>query len=179
MEIMAQLMERQVKILPPVLGRRELLLLEGRIQDALDVLRNSGIPDALGHLDLNPGNIIVSPKRCAFLDWAEAYVGNPFFSLQYLLEHFRRTMGADSAAEAKLVDTYVGPWEEVLSRSAIVDNLAVAPLLAVFACAAGDDAWTDQDRLRHPSTAGYLRSLTRRMNREANQLSDRRSPCLI
>lgn len=178
MEIMAQLMERQVKILPPVLGRPELLLLEGRIQDALDVLRNSGIPDALGHLDLNPGNIIVSPKRCAFLDWAEAYVGNPFFSLQYLLEHFRRTMGADSAAEAKLVDTYVGPWEEVFSRSAIVDNLAVAPLLAVFACAAGDDAWTDQDRLRHPSTAGYLRSLTRRMNREANQLSDRRSPCL-
>ena len=51
------------------------------------------IPDALGHLDLNPGNVIVSEGQCVFLDWAEAFVGHPFFSFQYLVEHFRRIAG--------------------------------------------------------------------------------------
>lgn len=177
-ESMAELMERQIKVPPAALGRAELLLLGDRIQSALDALEALGIPETLGHLDLNPGNIIVSPSRRAFLDWAEAYVGNPFFSLEYLLEHLRRKNGTDSAVETKLVESYCAQWEQVVPTAAVAEGLALAPLLAVFAYAAGSYAWEDTERLQL-ATAGYLRSLTRRMNREANQLSDRRSPCLI
>lgn len=112
MEIMGRLMEQQPKVPPPVLGRRELLLLGDRIQNVVDALEALQIPETLGHLDLNPGNIVVSPSRCAFLDWAEAHVGNPFFSFQYLLEHRRRTIGTDSAVEARLIESYCAQWEQ-------------------------------------------------------------------
>ena len=177
-EIIAQLMERQSKVPPAALGRRELLLLGERIQSRLDAMEALGIPETLGHLDLNPGNIVISPNRCAFLDWAEAYVGNPFFSLEYLLEHRRRTVGTDSAVEARLIESYCAPWEQIVSRAAIAEALELAPLLAVFAYAAGSNTWQGKRRLDEPTTAGYLRSLTRRMNREANELADRRSVCL-
>ncbi|HYU45241.1 MAG TPA: phosphotransferase [Terriglobales bacterium] len=177
-EIMAQLMERQPKVPPPVLGRKELLLLGDRIQSALGGMEALRIPETLGHLDLNPGNIIVAPGRCAFLDWAEAYVGNPCTSFQYLLEHRRRTIGTDSTGEVRLIESYCTPWEQIVSRAAIAEALALAPLLAVFAYAAGSNAWEDTERLEEPATAGYLRSLTRRMNREANELADRRLLCL-
>ncbi len=119
-----------------------------------------------------------APDRCAFLDWAEGYVGNPFLSFQYLLEHFRRTVAADSAAESRLISAYAGQWETMASRVAIDEGLRLSRLLAVFAYAAGTNAWRDRKRLEDPLTAGHLRSLTRRMTREANQLSDRRSLCL-
>ena len=178
MEVMAQLMERQPKVTPPVLGRKELLLLGDRIQSALDALEALGIPETLGHLDLNPGNMIVSPSRCAFLDWAEAYVGDPFLSLEYLLEHLRRTIGTDSAAETRLIAVYCAEWEDVVPRTAAAEAFALAPLLAVFAYATGSKAWEDSARLEEPVIAGYFRSLTRRMHREAHELANRRSLCL-
>ncbi len=175
---MAQLMERQPKVPPPVLGRKELLLLGDRIQSALDALEDLGVPETLGHLDLNPGNIVASPSECVFLDWVEAYIGNPFFSFEYLLEHLRRTFGKDSAVETRLIESYCTQWEQVVSHAVIAEGLALTPLLAVFAYAAGSNAWENAERLQEPATAGYLRSLTRRMNREANELADRRSLCL-
>ena len=177
-EIMEQMMERQPKVPPPVLGRQELLLLGDRIQSALDALEALGIPETLGHLDLNPGNIVISPNRCAFLDWAEAYAGNPFSSFEYLLQHLRRTLGTASAVEARLIESYCAQWEQVVSHVAVAEALLLTPLLAAFAYAAGNNVWEHAERLQEPATAGYLRSLTRRMNREANELADRRSLCL-
>lgn len=176
-EIMTQLMERQSKVPPAVLDRKELLLLGGRIQNAVDALEALGIPATLGHLDLNPGNIIVSPSRCAFLDWVEAYLGNPFCSLQYLLEHLRRTPWTNAAIETKLVESYCAQWEHIVSRGTLAEALGLTPFLAAFAYAVGSDVWRDTERLQEPATAGYLRSLTRRMNREAIQLEERRSLC--
>lgn len=178
MGVMGQLMGQQFKVPPTVLSEIELKLLGERIQDALSLLGELGIPDTLGHLDLNPGNIIVPPNRCVFLDWAEAYVGHPFFTFEYLLEHFRRAVGVDKTLEEQLITSNAAQWGQVVSPAAIMEALAVAPLLAVFAYAAGNGVWSDDRRLRDPKTAGYLRGLTRRMNREANNLSERRTPCL-
>jgi hypothetical protein len=97
---MAQLMEKQTKVPPPVLLRSDLVLLGEQIEEALSLSTDVGIPDALGQLDLNPGNVILTEGHSVFLDWAEAYVGNPFFSLQYLVEHFRRVAGVDAIAES-------------------------------------------------------------------------------
>lgn len=178
MGVMAELMQKQAKVPPPILGKEKLSLLEERLQDALSLVGDLGIPNTLGHLDLNPGNLIVSGSRCLFLDWAEAYVGHPFFAFQYLLEHLRRTGGADSVSEEGLIAAYLTPWKQVLSQDCVSEVIALAPLLAVFAYAAGAGAWMQPVRLSDPKVAGYLRSLVRRMNQEANALSDRRSSCL-
>ena len=178
MDVAAHLMEKQSKVPPAVLGKMELRLIEERIHEALSILEDLGIPDTLGHLDLNPGNIITSKSQCAFLDWAEAYIGQPFFAFQYLLEHFRRMSSADSVSEKKVVTSYLAPWEQVASRNCVEEAMVLTPLLAVFVYAAGTGAWMQPNRLSDPKAAGYLRSLVRRMNREANQLTERRSSCL-
>jgi aminoglycoside phosphotransferase (APT) family kinase protein len=176
--VMTLLMEQQTRVPPPSLSQHELCRLEQRIQECLVLVQDLAVPDALGHLDLNPDNIITSPDRCSFLDWAEAYVGNPFFSFLNLLEHFRRTVATDLVAERTLIRAYAEQWERVVSPVAIHEGLRLSSLLAIFAYATGINAWKAQDRLREPTTSGYLRSLTRRMTREANQLSDRGCLCL-
>jgi hypothetical protein len=177
LDAMGQLMEEQTKVPPPVLSKSEIMLLGEQIEEALFLSTNLGIPDALGHLDLNPGNVIVSGAHCVFLDWAEAYVGNPFFSFQYLVEHFRRMAGVEATAESGLTSAYADEWQSFVSPQRLQEALASAPMLAVFAYAAASDAWGDQARLQDPTVAGYLRSLTRRMHREANRLRDRSAPC--
>jgi len=174
---LGQMMERQTKVPPAVLDHADLLALTDSLQTALDALEAAGVPDALGHLDLNPGNIIISDDRCRFLDWAEAYIGNPLFSLEYLLQHARRVFGEASDVRTKMIATYCAEWHVVASPTALTHALAFAPLLAVFAYAAGTDAWRQPQALEEP-TAGYLRSLARRMHREAKQLADRRTLCL-
>jgi hypothetical protein len=176
--MMTQLMEKQTKALPAVLSREELFSLGACIRSALTELDAIGIPQTLGHLDLNPGNIIVSPTRCVFLDWVEAYVGNPFLSFEYLLEHLRGSTGMAAPVEAMLIESYCTQWTRVISPKALREAVRLAPLLAAFAYAMGNEVWNDPRRLQEPATAGYLRSLARRMNREANKLTHRRSVCL-
>jgi hypothetical protein len=177
-ELVARLMEEQPKVPPPTLSRHELSLLKLRIEDSLTLLEDLQIPNTLGHMDLNAGNVIVSADRSVFLDWAEAYVGPPFFSLEFLLQHFRRAQGTNATLESQFVNAYKAPWCQLLSEDRISEALAAAPLTAVFAYAAGTGAWRDEEKLRDPKIAGYFRSLARRMNREAIQFIERRSVCL-
>jgi hypothetical protein len=176
--VIAQLMEGQNKIPPVVLTRQELSTLGDQVQEAISVVEKLEIPDALGHLDINPGNIIISPNGCKFLDWAEAYIGQPFFSFEYLWEHFRRSVGADAALESQLVAAYAEPWQAVLSHDAVARVLPLMPMLAVFAYAAGTEAWSNPYNLRDSNIAGYLRGLTRRMKRESDRLLAGRSQCI-
>ena len=175
--VVAELMECQTKVPPPVLDRKDLSALADSLQSAVDATKAIGIPETIGHLDLNPGNIIASENRCAFLDWAETYVGNHLFSLDYLVEHAKRAFGPDSAVVTKMTAAYCAQWDAVLSPPAVADALALAPLLAVFAYAAGNDTWAQTDKLQEPTTAGYLRSLARRMHREASEFANRRPAC--
>lgn len=174
---MTQLMPLQTKIPPAVLSQEQLASLGQGIHEALETLDSTHLPNALGHLDLNPWNIIVSPDECRFLDWAEAYVGIPFLSFQYVLEHYRRSPAATMDGERLLTDEYYRPWKGVISPAAISDVFPFVPMLAAFAYAAGDEAWRDPSRLKEPGYSAYLRSLTRCMFREANALNERRSLC--
>ena len=123
LDAMGQLMEKQTKVPPPVLSRSELVLLGEQIEEALSLSTDLGIPDALGHLDLNPGNVIVSEGHCVFLDWAEAYVGNPLFSFQYLVEHFRRMAGVNVTAESGLTSAYAQKWQSLVSPERLAEAL--------------------------------------------------------
>jgi hypothetical protein len=177
LDAMGQIMQTQPTSPPLVLSENDLRLLGERIEEALCSTSDMGIPDALGHLDPNPGNVIVSEDHCVFLDWAEAYVGNPLFTLQYLVEHSRRMAGFDARTETDVVKTYTERWQLLVSPSKLREALALAELLAVFVYATASDTWRDQARLQNPKVAGYLRSLTRRMHREGNRLRDRSVPC--
>jgi len=64
-----------------------------------------------------------------------------------------------------------------VSPSAIKVALEHTPLVAAFAFAVLDKPWERPESLRY-ATAPYLRSLTRRMKREADALKQRRAVCV-
>jgi hypothetical protein len=174
-QTMGQLMDTQTKTTPAALSADELHSLSVQVRDAIAILGE--VPTTLGHLDINPGNIVCSPTGSVFLDWAEAFVGHPFMTFQYLLEHFRRAFGEHDPRETQLVARYCSPWRNFISEDAIRRALEIAPLIAVFSFATGNDLWTDSQKLQEPDVAAYLRSLARRMNREIHALSQLGVPC--
>jgi hypothetical protein len=177
LEVISRLMKQQRKTSPPVLGRSQLQMLGIQIKAALSAWALLNIPDTLGHLDFNPGNILCSPDRCVFLDWAEAYVGPPILTLEYLRQHLVRLRGEEISLAADVVEPYEKAWRRIVSAEALSAGLDLAPVLAVFAYAAGTRVWQDPTRVREPKTAAYLRSLTRRMRCEVLRPQDRRPLC--
>jgi hypothetical protein len=182
LQAMSGLMEQQTKLSPAPLSPSELTELGVQLKEALSSCESFELPNTLGHLDFNPGNILASPSGCVFLDWADACVGPPFCTVQYLLEHFRRSFGDRSPHEHNLVRASTERWQALFSPDEISQALAVAPLLAAFAFAAGQDRWRDPQSVSRPRVAAYFRSLTRRMKREADRWTEgaapRRLPCL-
>ncbi len=134
-EVTLQLMGRQQKIPSPILGEKELCKLGKQIKNALSQLGETNIPDTLGHLDFNPGNILCSADQCVFLDWAEAYVGPPFLTFQYLLEHLSRSTPQGLIGSCHLGDHYFSSWSCNAPRGAVAVVRRLMPLLALFACA--------------------------------------------
>jgi aminoglycoside phosphotransferase (APT) family kinase protein len=175
--VMATFMKQQIKAPPSILTSEELLDLKKRIKEILSCLAASGIPDALNHLDLNPGNIFVSGDRCTFIDWAEAAIGNPFLTFQYLLEHLTHLRPEYADRREELVSAYSSQWQRFAPSSGVSNSLASAPLIAVFAYAVATDTWREPETFASPSVAGYFRSLVRRMKREADALENRSLEC--
>jgi len=166
---MEMIMDAQTKTTPRKLSRQEIVAVRRQVIEAIERLQDAGIPDTLNHLDLNAANILVAGRRCKFLDWAEAAVGNPFLSYQYLHQHFLRAdLGKDG--EGLLLNAYLDRWATLLESAAVRTALRLTPLIAVFAYALVLP-WSDVnlgDGSVHP---GLLRSLVRRMSCECERIN--------
>ena len=169
--VVGMLMEQQTKSAPPRVLPSELETLESDTREALLALQREPVPDTVGNLDLNPDNVIALPQSTVFLDWAEASVGHPFFSLAHLLEHRRASATSpEKGDDDRLVATYLAECVKHWSLSNPNRILCLAVFLAVFAHAVSTDAWRDGRALRDSRLAGYYRSLTRRMKSYADRL---------
>jgi Ser/Thr protein kinase RdoA (MazF antagonist) len=175
---MAELMASQTKPTPPPLAPSDIAALAEEVRKALQELGENGIPNLLGHLDCNPDNVLISPEHCVFLDWAEGCVGHPFFTFQYLLEHWRRFHGTGACVESAILSAYRTPWQSFVSSQQIDAAFQLTPLLAAFAYAATTHELRRQTAVRCPQAAASLRGLTRRMKREADMLQQRRLTCV-
>lgn len=175
---MVEFMAAQEKRSPAPLTNSELVSLGEGLKESCSLLQSFGLPDTLGHIDFNPGNIFVSPDRCVFLDWAEGCVSNPLITFEYLREHIGRSGIEEPSAIERLTAAYVRPWMSFYSPDDLRRALAASPLIAVFVYAIASDAWRASDSLHNPALAGYFRSLTRRMHREAIHAAERSELCL-
>jgi Ser/Thr protein kinase RdoA (MazF antagonist) len=175
---MRGLMAAQEKRTPAPLTDPELTRLGNRLKQACSSLCEVGLPDTLGHLDFNPGNIFILPGRSVFLDWAEGCVTSPLITFEYLREHLQRNRINDAQAIESIVTAYVRPWQSIFSADTLERATMISALVAVFVYAVGANTWHSSEALLKPSVAGYFRSLTRRMYREAVQIAKRREQCL-
>lgn len=177
-EVMARLMAKQTTVSPPPLTADALHTLAAQLKQACIFLAEFNVPDTLGHMDLNPGNVIGSPTGCVFLDWAEAYVGHPFYTFEYLREHLSRNHPNKTAWQSQVTSCYLDPWISFASADEATRALEITPLVAVLAYALSNNTWQETERLENPRIAAYFRSLTRRMQREAQIWDERRQRCL-
>jgi phosphotransferase family enzyme len=169
---MEETMEAQTRTGPQKLSRQAIRKVRNRVKEVLRQLDDTGIPDSLNHLDLNPGNVFTTESRAAFLDWAEAGIGNPFLSFEYLRQHFLRRFPRAEDADRQLSDCYQKPWAQFLPDTAVGKALLLIPLVAVFAYASRLP-WNDASLSRTSHFAGYLRSMVRRMHHESELLGSR------
>jgi hypothetical protein len=176
-DFVGALMERQPLEPPKPMSRAELQELGEQMRRSLSDFDNLSLPNVVVHFDFNPGNIIVSDNGCVFLDWAEAAIGPCFLTLQYFREHIRQLKPRDSAAESRAISGYVTAWAPFLEPASIRGALSLSPFLAVTAYALSGSGWQGQKlRSEHPA-ASHLRSLARRIKREADALPERTTTC--
>jgi hypothetical protein len=168
--MMRDLMDHQSAATPPPLSAAELNDLELDTCEALEDLGADGIPDTIEHLDLNPDNVLALPDRTVFLDWAETAVGHPFLSFAYLLEVFSQSFPGDRQAKAFLIRSYADQWADQKLVEDPGRALASCALLAVFAHAVSTDLWRNHQQIEETGTAGYYRSLARRMKRYRDRI---------
>jgi phosphotransferase family enzyme len=149
----------------PTLVPEELEDIKSAVQNSLLHLEALDLPDTIGHMDLNPGNIFSTDRGCVFLDWAESYVGNPFFSFEYLLQHFRQAVAPGVLEEDRFREAYFAPWQAVVSSQAMERAMSFVPLAALFAYAT--TLWSASIRCEAGNIplARYLASLIRKMGR--------------
>lgn len=175
---MREFMRVQKKDSPPPLTGSELASLGEGLRDSLSLLQSLKLPDTLGHLDCNPGNFVISPEKCVFLDWAEACVTNPVVSFEYLRRHLERSGFKQTAADARITAAYVRTWSSLLSPDDLQRAIAAVSPVAVMIHAAASDTWRTLNPVSNPTLAGYYRALTRRMYRDAVVAAERSERCL-
>jgi Phosphotransferase enzyme family len=173
--VMEEIMEAQTKTTVPKLSPQEIRAVRERVTEALGKLQEHDIPDALNHLDLNPCNVVVSTNKCTFLDWAQAAVGNPFFSLEYLRQDFLHAFPGRMDAERDFCSSYANRWKPILGDRIGEDLSRLVPIAAAFAFAASALPWDSLKMRQQPELAAFLRSLVRRMHRESQDMKASRA----
>jgi hypothetical protein len=174
---MSERMTLQKSEPPAILSNADLAFLGDELKQGCSTLEHLGLPDVLGHLDFNPGNVVVSSEKCVFLDWAEGSVVRPFITFSYLREHAVRSLGGATETQDRIAAAYLEPWQSLLSPSEISRAMAVSSTMAVFAYALAVDEQTSPRSTESPASAGFLRSLARRMHREAVGINGRSALC--
>jgi aminoglycoside phosphotransferase (APT) family kinase protein len=159
-------MERQVSSKVPRLSSSHLRDLGITIEDACSAMESLGIPDSLIHLDANPGNVLINGSRCAFTDWAEAGIGNPFLTFEVLSSALVRNANTQGSVDDLKV-AYRESWVGALSTSQIERAFGLAPLLAIVAYLYGRGTWLRSERRNDPHVQSYSRGLARHMDRAA------------
>jgi thiamine kinase-like enzyme len=144
------------------------------VRGALETFLQVSAIDSIGHMDLSPGNILCTTDRATFLDWAEAFVGAPVFSFEYLLQHFRRAFPHQQLLEERFRNAYLEPWRMVRREESVETSLSLSPLLALFAYATtvwSSATWGDA---QDPGREKYLSLLVRKLRSEAAKTNQQR-----
>lgn len=175
---MAEFMAAQQKQIPPPLTTSQLSFVANQLKESCSLLHDLRFPHTLGHIDFNPGNVLISAARSVFLDWAEGCVTHPLVTSEYLLEHARRSHIHDAAATERITTAYLRPWQAFLSPDDLARGMTVSSLVAVFVYALAGNSWCSPDTLHNSRRSGYLRSLTRRMYREATRAPEGSEQCV-
>jgi hypothetical protein len=156
-------MRAQVSTKAQPLTQIELQRLQRDLEEALEAIEETDIPDTLLHGDIGRGNLIFSSHGPVFLDWAQAHVGHPFISAEHLLAEAKQSASLSHDDCSVLRHFYASQWREY-GRTEISKAMLLAPAIAAFAYALF--VWHGQRQQDATRIWPLLRSLLRRSRDE-------------
>jgi Phosphotransferase enzyme family len=154
----------------PSLDKTRLKEVRAIFEDVCRRAEDLDLPETIVHGDLNHGNILTGCGHCQFIDWSEAYLGNPLVSLQHLLllnkvENLKhRTFG-----NRVLKDRYRELWLTACNPTKFDEGFAYMPLLAIASTLYGRGDWLTSPERSDPHRQSYARSLARCMDRAVRE----------
>jgi hypothetical protein len=83
----------------------------GRVRDLVDELASYAVVETLQHDDLHDGQVFVKDGRNLILDWGDAVVSHPFFTLSVTLEG-NVAWGLDDVEDSEDIAPYVDSYLE-------------------------------------------------------------------
>jgi len=178
-EYLQESMSLQTSMKAHKLDKTRLLELSAIFDQTCERMESLGIGESIVHGDLNNGNILTGIGHCQFIDWCEAYLGNPLVSLQHLLLLNRISSGElrDSINEI-LKNRYLDLWSADCDPELLREGLVYMPMLAIASTLYGRGDWLDSP-LRHDSRRrSYARSLARYMDRASREPAFVEALCL-
>jgi Phosphotransferase enzyme family len=109
-----------------------LLDLAPRVAELGGRLAENRIPETLNHGDLTDGNVFVGEGGTVFIDWGDACVSHPFYSLRTVLvsAEISLRLEENSPELYPLRDAYLEPWTRYESRTDLLEALDLSSRLA-------------------------------------------------
>jgi thiamine kinase-like enzyme len=159
----AMVLQTSAKV--PKLSTSRLREIEIALDRACSMQHELGIPDSIGHGDINPGNILYDGNRYVFTDWCEANVGNPFITLEQMRVHAIRRSQEPELWSRTLRGEYKACWKDLLTERQIDRGLQLAPLLSILSSLDESSKWLTSPKRYDPQRLIYSRSLARHIDR--------------
>ncbi len=169
----------QVSTKVPRLGKKRIHDIRTIFEDVCSSMEDLDIPDTIVHGDLNCGNILSDSRHCQFIDWCEAYVGNPLISLQHLLL-LNKVESTEIRHEINLLlkRRYLDIWSTSCDPNALARGFVLMSILAAASALYGRGNWLASPHRHNPGLQGYARTLARHMDRAALALEQGESLCV-
>ena len=179
-DYLEEAMDMQTSTRVSPIGRTRLTEIRNIFDETCGRMGEIDLPETVIHGDLSTGNLAMRGRGCRFIDWSEAYVGNPLVSLQHiLLLNQAGSPELRALMNRVLIDRYRRVIERECDRASIDEALVYMPLLAAASTLYGRGDWIETTSQERGRSHAYARSLARYMDRAAsdpillNALSDR------
>jgi hypothetical protein len=133
-------------------------------------MEDLGLADTVLHGDMNLGNLLVAGERCVFIDWCEAYVGNPLVTFEHLLLLNQiEDPSLKASCDRCLRETYRTAMSKICDPRAIDAGFACMPLIAAASTIFGRGDWFRTPGRSDPRQQAYVRGIARHMDRAAQK----------
>ncbi|WP_115703205.1 aminoglycoside phosphotransferase family protein [Legionella sainthelensi] len=102
------------------------------------LLSSYGIPETIGYHDFHDKNVLIEPytQKMTFVDWGEAAIIHPFFSLHTCLEQSITHHGIKEGGQIyqKLLDACLESWLDVTPKQQLLEALILAKQIRLIWC---------------------------------------------
>jgi len=134
------------------LQRGQLVDLLPLIHSRCSELQAAGIPHSINHGDFHDANIFVRGGNYVFLDWGDASLAHPFFSLRTVFVSLEHTLGLEENApiSTSLRDSYLESFSEYGTADQLISAFDLAsrlwPIGSLLSWHRSLSAWPTENR---------------------------------